>query len=136
MHSSLSVLLMWIVYLACMTCSLGQEAEDTTCRADVVRDGAINVEDLLYVLSSWHCSTGDEHTCGGTAGDTGPGMNADVTGPDGIPDGTVNTHDILFVLSKFRPGMLTQGGQGGHPAPLASRLYRIHTHFLLSLHGI
>ena len=34
------------------------------------------------------------------------------------------------------PGMLTQGGQGGHPAPLASRLHRIPTHFLLSLHGI
>ena len=28
------------------------------------------------------------------------------------------------------------GGQGGHPAPLTSRLYRIPTHFLLSLHGI
>ena len=33
-------------------------------------------------------------------------------------------------------GLITQGGQGGHPAPLASRLYRIPTHFLLSLHGI
>ena len=34
------------------------------------------------------------------------------------------------------PGMLTQGGQGGHAAPLASRLHRISTHFLLNLHGI
>ena len=31
--------------------------------------------------------------------------------------------------------MLTQGGQGGRPAPLASRLHRIPTHFLLNLHG-
>jgi hypothetical protein len=30
------------------------------------------------------------------------------------------------------PGMLTQGG----PAPLASRLHRIPTRFLLNLHGI
>jgi hypothetical protein len=28
------------------------------------------------------------------------------------------------------------GGQGGHAAPLASRLHRIPTHFLLNLHGI
>jgi hypothetical protein len=34
------------------------------------------------------------------------------------------------------PGMLTQGGQGSRPAPLASRLYRIPTHFPLHLHGI
>ena len=33
-------------------------------------------------------------------------------------------------------GMLTQEGQGGRPAALASRLYRIPTHFLLNLHGI
>jgi hypothetical protein len=33
-------------------------------------------------------------------------------------------------------GMLTQGGQGGRPAPLASRLHRIPTHSLLNLHGI
>jgi hypothetical protein len=33
-------------------------------------------------------------------------------------------------------GMLTQGGQGGRPAPLASRLHKIPTHFLLNLHGI
>jgi actin beta/gamma 1 len=32
-------------------------------------------------------------------------------------------------------GLLTQGGQGGHPAPLASRSHRIPTHFLLNLHG-
>jgi hypothetical protein len=31
------------------------------------------------------------------------------------------------------PGMLTQGG---HPVPLASRLHRILTHFLLALHWI
>ena len=36
----------------------------------------------------------------------------------------------------FKPGMLTQGGQGGRPAPLTSRLYRSPTHFLLNLHGI
>ena len=39
-------------------------------------------------------------------------------------------------LIESNPWMLTQGGQGGHPPPLASRLYRIPTHFLLSLHGI
>jgi hypothetical protein len=33
------------------------------------------------------------------------------------------------------PGMLTQGARGA-PGPLASRLYRIPTHFLLNLHGI
>jgi hypothetical protein len=33
-------------------------------------------------------------------------------------------------------GMLTQGGQGGRPASLDSRLYRIPTHILLNLHGI
>jgi alpha-N-acetylglucosaminidase len=32
-------------------------------------------------------------------------------------------------------GMLTQG-PGGPPGPLASRLYRIPTHFSLNLHGI
>ena len=30
--------------------------------------------------------------------------------------------------------MLTQGGQGGRPAPFASRLHQISTHFLLNLH--
>ena len=34
------------------------------------------------------------------------------------------------------PGLLTQGRQGGHPAPLASRLHRVPTHFLSNLHGI
>ena len=35
-------------------------------------------------------------------------------------------------------GMLTQGGRGGarRPAPLASQLHRIPTHFLLNSHGI
>jgi hypothetical protein len=32
--------------------------------------------------------------------------------------------------------MLTQGGQGGRPAPLAPRLYRVPTHFRLNLYGI
>ena len=32
--------------------------------------------------------------------------------------------------------MLTQGGQGGRPAPLASRLHTIPTHFLLNLHRV
>ena len=37
----------------------------------------------------------------------------------------------------FLAGMLTQWGPGGgHPAPLASRLHRIPTNFLLSLHGV
>jgi hypothetical protein len=35
-----------------------------------------------------------------------------------------------------KPGLLTQGGQGGRPAPLASRLHRIPTRFLSNLHGI
>jgi hypothetical protein len=41
-------------------------------------------------------------------------------------------HPVLW----SHPGLLTQGGQGGRPAPLASRLHRIPTHFLLNLHGI
>jgi hypothetical protein len=41
-----------------------------------------------------------------------------------------------FIVVAYDAGMLTQGGQGGHPAPLASRLYRIPTHFLFNLHGI
>ena len=32
--------------------------------------------------------------------------------------------------------MLTQGGQGGRPAPLASRFHRISTRFPLNLHAI
>ena len=35
-----------------------------------------------------------------------------------------------------QPGMLTQGGQGGRPAPLALRLHRIPTHLRLNWHGI
>ena len=34
------------------------------------------------------------------------------------------------------PGMLTQGGQGGRPAPLASRFLWVPTHFPLDLYGI
>ena len=37
---------------------------------------------------------------------------------------------------KSETGVLTQVGQGGRPAPLASRLHRIPTHFRLNLHGI
>jgi hypothetical protein len=40
------------------------------------------------------------------------------------------------VTAQCKPGMLTQRGQGGHPAPLASRLHRILTHFLSNLYGI
>ena len=34
------------------------------------------------------------------------------------------------------PGMLTQGSQGGRPPPLASRFYRIPTHFALNFREI
>ena len=37
---------------------------------------------------------------------------------------------------EYEAGVLTQGGQGGRPAPLTSRLHWIPTHFLLNLHGI
>ena len=43
---------------------------------------------------------------------------------------------LLMLMLLCIPGMLTQGGQGGHPAPLASRLHRIPIHFLLHLHGM
>ena len=33
-------------------------------------------------------------------------------------------------------GMLTQEGWGGLPGPLAARLHRIPTHFILYLHGV
>jgi hypothetical protein len=33
-------------------------------------------------------------------------------------------------------GLLTQGSQGGRPAPFACRFYRIPTHFPLNSHGI
>ena len=39
-------------------------------------------------------------------------------------------------MAEFRSGMLTQGDQGGCPAPLASGLHRIPIHSLLNLHGI
>jgi hypothetical protein len=32
---------------------------------------------------------------------------------------------------EYAPGMLTQGGQGGRPAPLASRLHMTPTQFIL-----
>jgi hypothetical protein len=43
---------------------------------------------------------------------------------------------IRVLFDQYDPGMLTQGGQGGRPAPLASRLHSIPTHFPLILHGI
>ena len=42
----------------------------------------------------------------------------------------------LAVLDGARPRLLTQGGQGGPPGPLASRLHRAPTHFPLNLRGI
>ena len=45
-------------------------------------------------------------------------------------------HALGRVYTWCGAGMLTHGGQRGHPAPLASRLHRIPTHFLLNLHGI
>jgi hypothetical protein len=41
-----------------------------------------------------------------------------------------------FHTALHEPGLLTQRGQGGHAAPLTSRLHRIPAHFLLNLHGI
>ena len=38
-------------------------------------------------------------------------------------------------MAKLDPGMLTQGRQGGYPAPLASRLHRIPTRFRLNCVG-
>lgn len=35
---------------------------------------------------------------------------------------------------EYTAGLLNQGGQGGHPAPLASRFHSIPTHFSLNLH--
>jgi hypothetical protein len=35
-----------------------------------------------------------------------------------------------------RQGCYSSRGQGGPPAPLASRFHRIPTHFLLNLHGL
>ena len=50
-----------------------------------------------------------------------------------------NFHAVGRKCSEDEPfcsGMLTQGGQGGHPVPLGSRLHSTPTHFLLSLHGV
>ena len=44
--------------------------------------------------------------------------------------------ESLLRIALFQPGMLTQGGQGGRPAPSAPRLHRIPAHFLLNLHGV
>ena len=40
------------------------------------------------------------------------------------------------LAATWRPGLLTQGDQGGRPAPFASRLHRIPTQFLFNLHRI
>ena len=55
-----------------------------------------------------------------------------------LTDVTAETPAFAVVPRSCRheAGVLTQGGQGGRPAPLASRWQRIPTHFLLSLHGI
>jgi hypothetical protein len=56
---------------------------------------------------------------------------------DGKDDyATISGVDSGYAADGTLPGMLTQGGQGGRPAPLASRLYRIPTRFLSNLHGI
>jgi hypothetical protein len=39
-------------------------------------------------------------------------------------------------VGRFYAGMLTQWGQGGRPAPLAARFYRILTRFPLALLAI
>jgi hypothetical protein len=48
--------------------------------------------------------------------------------------------DLAIALNsgmiEYDAGMLTQGGQGGRPAPLASRFHSISIHFPLNLHGI
>jgi hypothetical protein len=38
--------------------------------------------------------------------------------------------------TQYDAGMLTQGGQGSRPAPLAWRFLRVPTHFPLNLHAI
>jgi hypothetical protein len=47
---------------------------------------------------------------------------------------------VLVLVALVIPAVLLRdansGGQGGHAAPLASRLHTIPTHFLLNLHGI
>ena len=68
---------------------------------------------------------------------------------DGMADGSlgivdqksgrvVSTLEINKLLGHdgHAPGMLTQGAQGGRPAPSASRMHRIPTHFPLNFHGI
>jgi hypothetical protein len=41
-----------------------------------------------------------------------------------------------FAIGVCVAGVLTQGGQGRRPAPLAFRLHSIPTHFLLNVHGV
>ena len=43
---------------------------------------------------------------------------------------------LAAAFAEHEAGMLTQGGQGGRPVPLASRFQRIPTHFPSDLHGI
>jgi hypothetical protein len=51
----------------------------------------------------------------------------------GQPDGE---NVVVLPGDPSLAGLLTQGGQGGRPAPLASRLHTIPTHFPLNLHTI
>jgi hypothetical protein len=52
-----------------------------------------------------------------------------------IPAESIDNLKQSMEAAKFAAGMLTQGGQGGRPAPLASRLHRTPTHFPLNFHG-
>ena len=51
----------------------------------------------------------------------------------GQPDGE---NVVVLPGDPSLAGLLTQGGQGGRPAPLASRFHRIPTRFPLNLHAI
>ena len=59
-----------------------------------------------------------------------PSASAEALGATGVSE------IVAFIDAGHSAGMLTQGGQGGRPAPLASQLQRTTTHFLLNLHGI
>ena len=56
--------------------------EPSTCSADVVPDGFVNIQDLLLVIAQW----------------AGPGPDADVTA-----DGVVDVSDLLIVISMWGP---------------------------------
>ena len=57
--------------------------------------------------------------------------------PPSLSNGDFATHTTGDRLAGWSvPGMLTQGGEGGRPAPLASRFHRVPTHFILNLHGV